>query len=241
LHARLGHPGHAEIDIYHATLLDNACDSPTHGGQDTLKNIHQQQSQAMSPPLVITPLDSLIPTPDPTPERRCLYEEMGGDASEGLRDTTQTADILSQQPPIILPLHMENIPLSQPIQKAGHDHDECPAKSQDTTLHACGINADLRESNITVEKRECKPYNAQAMTIDTNNIPMIPFHVSFAIVWDPGGLSEMTGKCLWHRPDWAEGVLSYFPYVLHQSLVYVLCVFLWRCWLGGCVSPRSHD
>jgi hypothetical protein len=44
LHARLGHPGHAEIDIYHAALLDNACDSPTHGDQDTLTNIHQQQT-----------------------------------------------------------------------------------------------------------------------------------------------------------------------------------------------------
>ena len=88
---------------------------------------------------------------------------------------------------------MENLPLSQPIQKAANDHDECPAKSQNTALHACGINADL---HIIVEKRE---YNAQAMIIDTDNIPMVPFHFSFTVVWDPGGLSKMTGKCLWHR------------------------------------------
>ena len=50
LHAHLGHPGHAEIDIYHTPLLDNARDSATHDGQDTLTNIHQQQRQATSPP-----------------------------------------------------------------------------------------------------------------------------------------------------------------------------------------------
>jgi hypothetical protein len=127
---------------------------------------------------------------------------MGGSVSESLRDATQTVDIPFQQPPIISSLHMENLPLSQPIQKAAHDRDECPAKNQNTALHACENNTDLWES-ITVEKCEYKPYNAQAMTIYTNNIPFVPFHFSFAVVWDPGGLSKMTGKCLWHRPDWS--------------------------------------
>ena len=182
LHARLGHPGRAEIDIYHTPFLDSARDSATHDGQT-----------------VIIPPESLIPTPAPTPEHQCRHDEMGGDASEGLRDATQTVDIPFQQPPIITAPHIENLPLGQSVQKAGHDHDECPAKSQDTTLHACGINTDLRESNIIIEKRE---YNAQAMIIDTDNIPMVPFNFSFTVVWDPGGLPKMTGKCLWHRPDW---------------------------------------
>ena len=164
--------------------------------------------------------------PDPTPERRCLYEEMDGDTSEGLRILHK--HIPSQQPPIILPLHMENIPLSQPIQ--------CPAKSQNTALMrvksmpTCGSPT----SPSKLEKPQCKPYNTRAMTIDTSNILMVPFHFSFAVVWDPGGLSKMIGKCLWHHQDWAEGVLSYFPY-LCTTPVPSLCFVCFSM-----ASPRSH-
>jgi len=63
--------------------------SPTHGGQDTPINIHHQQRRAISPPQVVTPPDSLMPTPDPTPtlERQRLDEQTGGhlyDTSDGL-------------------------------------------------------------------------------------------------------------------------------------------------------------
>jgi hypothetical protein len=85
-----------------------------------------------------------------------------------------------------------NLPPSHPIPEA--DRDKRPAESKNAALHASEINVDLLEPNILVGKRERKPYNPHAMNVDTSNIPIVPFHFSFAVVWDPGGFSKMIEK-----------------------------------------------
>jgi hypothetical protein len=87
-----------------------------------------------------------------------------------------------------------NLPPSQPIPEADRDRDKRPVKSKNTALRASGINAGLLEFNIIVGKRERKPYNPHAMTVDTSNIPMVPFHSSFAVAWDCGGLSRVIAE-----------------------------------------------
>jgi hypothetical protein len=84
-----------------------------------------------------------------------------------------------------------NIPPNQPISEAG---DERPAKGQNTAPRAREISADIRGSNIIIGKRERRPYNAQAMAFDASNIPMVPFYSSFAVAWDPGGLSKVIAE-----------------------------------------------
>jgi hypothetical protein len=85
-----------------------------------------------------------------------------------------------------------NLPPSQPIPEA--DRDKRPAKSKNAALRASEINVDLLEPNIIVGKRERKPYNPHTMTVDTSNIPMVPFHFSFAVAWDPGDFLKMIEK-----------------------------------------------
>ena len=102
-------------------------------------------------------------------------------ASQAEDDRRRTRDMKDQL----------NLPPSQPIPEADRDN---PAESKNAALHASEINVDLLEPNILVGKRERKPYNPHAMNVDTSNIPIVPFHFSFAVVWDPGGFSKMIEK-----------------------------------------------